>query len=224
MKYREEYLQKKVSAEQAVGMVKSGDWVDYGHFACAPTYLDKFLARRVNELRDVNIRAVAFPGLAAVATADPTREVFHYNNWHFGGGDRILHDRGLCNYIPLLYHEGTSLYDLIDSDVFMVKVAPMNANGYFNFGPSNSISKAIADRAKIVILEVNENVPYCCGGLNEVIHISECDYIVESDNKPLISIPRLSSVKWITRLHLLLSMNSRTAHAFSSVSGPCPMP
>jgi len=41
------------------------------------------------------------------------------------------------------------------SDVFIVKVAPMNKNGYFNFGPSNSFSKATANRAKIVIVEVN---------------------------------------------------------------------
>ena len=38
-----------------------------------------------------------------------------------------LHDKGLCNYIPLLYHEGPSLYSIIDTDVFMVKVAPMDA-------------------------------------------------------------------------------------------------
>jgi len=189
MKYAEEYAAKKISAEEAAMVVKSGNWVDYGHFACAPTYLDRFLARRVDELEDVKIRAVTFPGLAAVATADPTREKFIYNNWHFGGGDRILHDKGLCNYIPLLYHEGPSLYDLLDSDVFMVKVAPMDANGYFNFGPSNSISKCIADHAKTVIVEVNNQVPYCCGGLNEAIHISEVNFIVESDNKPLISVP-----------------------------------
>lgn len=189
MKYQEEYANKKVSAEEAAKVVKSGDWVDYGHFACSPTYLDKYLAQRVNELDNVKVRAVTFPGLAAVATTDPTREKFIYNNWHFGGGDRILHDKGLCNYIPLLYHEGPVLYDFIDSDVFMVKVAPMNNNGYFNFGPSNSISKSIADHTKKVIVEVNDKVPYCCGGLNEAIHISEVDYIVESDNKPLISVP-----------------------------------
>lgn len=189
MNYSEEYANKKVSAEEAAKVVQSGDWIDYGHFACSPTYMDKYLALRVNELENVKIRAVTFPGLAAVATADPSREKFLYNNWHFGGGDRILHDRGLCNYIPLLYHEGPSLYDLLDSDVFMVKVAPMNDKGYFNFGPSNSISKCIADHTKTVIVEVNDKVPYCLGGLHEAIHISDVDLIVESDNKPLISVP-----------------------------------
>jgi butyryl-CoA:acetate CoA-transferase len=190
MSFKDEYKKKLVSAEQAVGAVKSGDWVDYGHFTCAPTYLDPVLAKRADELSDVKVRAVTYPGLAAVAQADPTREKFCYNNWHLSGGDRLLHDKGLCNYVPLLYHEGPSYYkNVIDSDVFMVKVAPMNRSGYFNFGPSCSISKATADRAKKVIVEVNTSVPYCYGGFNESVHVSEVDYIVESDNKPLFSLP-----------------------------------
>lgn len=189
MNYREQYQRKLVSPEKAVAQVKSGDWVDYGHFTCSPTFLDPYLARRAGELENVKVRAVCYPGLAAVAMADPTRRKFMYNNWHFSGGDRALHDRGLCNYIPLVYHEGPSLYQLIESDVFMVKVAPMDEKGCFNFGPSNSISKCIADRAKKVIVEENRSVPYCHGGSKEAIHVSEVDFIVQSDNKPLINLP-----------------------------------
>lgn len=196
MNHKEEYERKLKTAEAAVKSVKSGDWVDYGHFTCAPTFLDAALARRVEELTDVKVRALTFPGRAAIATADPAQEHFTYNNWHFSGGDRSLHDKGLCSYIPLLYHEGPSLYSIIDTDVFMVKVAPMDAEGYFNFGPSNSISKSIADRAKTVIVEVNTNVPYCRGGRNEAIHISQVDTIVESDNQPLFCLgePTISDV------------------------------
>ena len=191
MSYKKEYDDKRVNPEQAVGIVKSGDWVDYGHFACAPTFLDPILAKRTGELQDVKVRAATYPGLAAVAQEDPTRQSFCYNNWHFSGGDRMLHDKGLCNYIPLLYHEMPGYYDIIDTDVYMLKVTPMDNGGYFNFGPSCSISKATASRAKKVIVEVNSSVPYCYGGYNESIHISEVDYIVESDNKPLISLPTL---------------------------------
>jgi butyryl-CoA:acetate CoA-transferase len=188
MGYREEYERKLAAAEEAVRVVKSGDWVDYGHFTCAPTFLDAALARRAGELHDVKVRALTFPGMASIATTDPEQEHFVYNNWHFSGGDRMLHDKGLCNYIPMLYHEAPAFYSssMIDTDVFMVKVAPMDENGCFNFGPSNSISKHIANRARTVIVEVNTNVPYCYGGKNESIHISEVDCIVESDDKPLL--------------------------------------
>jgi butyryl-CoA:acetate CoA-transferase len=204
MNYQKEYDKKLVGPKQAVDTVQSGDWVDYGHFACAPTFLDPILAQRAGALHDVKVRAATYPGLAAVAEADPTRQSFCYNNWHFSGGDRILHDKGLCNYIPLLYHEMSGYYDSLPTDVYMLKVAPMDQSGYFNFGPSCSISKATARRAKKVVVEVNSNVPYCCGGYNESIHVSEVDYIVESDNKPLISLPTLPVSEEETKIAQLI--------------------
>jgi len=42
MSFKEEYKRKLVTAEEAVRVVKSGDWVDYGNFTMAPTYLDPF--------------------------------------------------------------------------------------------------------------------------------------------------------------------------------------
>ena len=80
MNYNSEYQKKLVTAEKAAATVKSGDWVNYGHFACSPTVLDAALAKRVDELTDVKVRAVCYPGLAAVAAADPTRERLQYNN------------------------------------------------------------------------------------------------------------------------------------------------
>ena len=36
MNHEEEYERKLANAEDAVRVVKSGDWVDYGHFTCGP--------------------------------------------------------------------------------------------------------------------------------------------------------------------------------------------
>jgi acyl-CoA hydrolase len=57
----------------------------------------------------------------------------------------------------------------------------MDAHGYFNFSLANSFSRAICDKAKTVILEVNPNLPVCLGGREEAIHISEVDAVVEAD-------------------------------------------
>jgi len=191
-----EYIKKLVSAEEAVKIIKSGDWVDYGNFQCAPITLDIALSKRVSELKDVKVRGVGFPGLASVATSDPSGESFCYNNWHFTAGDRILHDKGLCSYIPILYHEGALNYkqDEIQSDAFVVRTAPMDSAGYFNFGIANSIQKAQADKARKVIVEVNSNMPYCFGGYGEGLHVSEIDYIVETDDRPLVQLgdPKVS--------------------------------
>jgi acyl-CoA hydrolase len=63
----------------------------------------------------------------------------------------------------------------------MIPVSAMDEHGYFNFGPQASHNRAICDKAKIIILEVNPNIPRCLGGNEEVIHISQVDYLVEAN-------------------------------------------
>ena len=193
MDFVTEYRRKLVSPEEAVKVVKSGDKVAYGHFAMAPTFLDPYLAQRKDELKAVKVYGVVYPGLAQVATCDPTREHFIYNSWHFSGGDRMLHDKDLCNFVPMLYHEGPEIISrYCETDVFMFKVAPMDSHGYFNFSTSNSDTYAYAKKAKKVIVEVCDKAPYCLGGNLEAIHISDVDMIVETDNKPLIQVPEVA--------------------------------
>lgn len=185
------YQEKLVSAEKAVSIVKSGDWVEYAQFLATTPCLDAALAKRVNELTEVKIRATGFPGLAAVAMADPEREHFIYNNWHFSAGDRMLHDKGLCNYAPLMYHETARNFHrkYRHNDVMFIRCAPMDKHGCFNFGVSNSAHVAQLMQSKKIVVEVNSSMPVCYGGFWESIHISDVDYIVESDNAPMIAVP-----------------------------------
>ncbi len=56
MDFREEYKQKLVSADEAVKLIKSGDWVDYGWCTNTVDALDQALAKRTDELTDVKLR------------------------------------------------------------------------------------------------------------------------------------------------------------------------
>lgn len=58
----------------------------------------------------------------------------------------------------------------------------MDKHGYFNFGPNASHMAAVCERAEIIIVEVNENMPRCLGGFEEGIHISQVAMIVEGSN------------------------------------------
>ena len=51
------------------------------------------------------------------------------------------------------------------------------------------MSKCIADNSKIVIVEVNRNIPAHKGSEETRIHISEVDYIVETGDPPLFEMP-----------------------------------
>lgn len=189
--FTEEYMRKKVSADEAVKIVKSGDWVQYGEFVMQPKELDQALARRVNELEDVKIRCVTTTMIPEVVKVDPERKHFRFNDWHFSAFSRALHNQNLCNYIPITYHEGKKLIEeYVNIDVAFVLVAPMNELGYFNLGTSNSITSYVVEKAKKVVVEVNTSVPICLGGNSESIHISQVDYIVESkNNEKLLNLP-----------------------------------
>lgn len=183
-----------MAPSDAVDLIESGDWVDYGSFLATPITLDRELAKRVGTIENVKIRSLGFPGLAAVAKTDPEGKSFTYNSWHFTGADRQLHDEKLCNYIPMLYHEGAGYYEKNDvtTDVMLLRSTPMDSKGFLNFGVSNSFTLAQILAAKKVIVEINENVPYCYGGNEEQIHISQVDAIVDSNNEEMFCLPEPS--------------------------------
>ena len=56
MDFAKEYEQKLTTADEAVKIIKSGDWVDYGWCNGTPDALDKALAKRTDELKDINLR------------------------------------------------------------------------------------------------------------------------------------------------------------------------
>lgn len=192
MRYAREYQSKRVTADQAVQVVKSGDWIDYGEFCGQVRDLDQALAKRKDELRDVKIWSTVNPYPTAVNSVDPSGESFVWHSWHFSGADRGIAKTGKpVYYAPIKYSEVPRyIRERIEPlDVAMVQTTPMDKNGFFNFGPQCSFSKAVCDRARLVIVEVNPKQPRCLGGYEEAIHISEVDYIVEGSHQPLAIVP-----------------------------------
>ncbi len=186
--YMNEYQNKLRTPDEAVQIVKSGDYISYSHFAMTPPALDEALAKRAGELKDVKVKGVCPLMLPKVAT-DPRS--FTYYSGFFSPVDRKLREKGLAYFIPsnygntpLMARQGYSNR----TDVLMIMTTPMDNNGYFNFGPACSEIRALADISDQIIVEVNENAPWCFGGEQETIHISEVDYIVEHSG-PLPAIP-----------------------------------
>ncbi|HHV72879.1 MAG TPA: butyryl-CoA:acetate CoA-transferase [Clostridia bacterium] len=190
MSYMDEYRRKLVTPEEAVKVIKPGDWIEYGFCVCAPIELDKALAARKDELKDINIRSGVTVYFPEVMKVDPNGEVFGWNSIHFSGADRKIYKNNAAWYIPIKYSEVPRyVREEWDIDVFMVQTTPMDEHGYFNFSVSVSHHFAAAEKAKIVIVEVNENLPKVHGGYEHAIHISQVDYIVEGNNTPPAQFP-----------------------------------
>ena len=191
MDVRKEYEKKLCSAEEAVKVVRSGDWIDYGWNACAPVALDRALAARYQELWDVKVRGAVLLSRPAILSVPDTAEHFIWNSWHMSGLERKLIAEGIAYYIPLRYSELPRYYrEHIDPvHVAMIQVPPMDENGYFSYGLNASHLEALFEKAEVIILEVNRNYPCCLGGENTRIHISQVDMVVEGDDPYLNQLP-----------------------------------
>lgn len=185
-----EYRRKCVTADLAAAAVQSGDWIEIGFAASVPRTLDQALARRKDELWNVNLRGgiVIFP--LQVVEADPSGEHFIWNSWHFSARERKMAEAGLAYYIPIKYSEVPRyLRENLTTDVVMLQVAPMDEHGYFSLGVTISHYAAAIEKARTVIVEVNEDMPRVHGGYDHAIHISQIDYIVEAGHAGLVQLP-----------------------------------
>ncbi|WP_213818593.1 butyryl-CoA:acetate CoA-transferase [Garciella nitratireducens] len=187
MNFQKEYQEKLVSAQEAVKIIKSGDWVDYGWATDIPVALDRALAARMEELTDIKVRGGILLWEPEIFKIKEPEKHFTWNSWHMSGIERKAISKGFAYYSPIKYSELPRYYrdSSCPNDVAMIQVTPMDEHGYFNFGPNASHLAAICETSKKVIVEVNKNMPRCLGGFEESIHISKVDMIVEGENPPI---------------------------------------
>ncbi|MDD7281797.1 butyryl-CoA:acetate CoA-transferase [Floccifex sp.] len=187
MSYQEIYQQKLVSAAKAVSVIKSGDWVDYGWCCGTPDACDKELAKILPNLEDVKFRGGILLKEPEIFKIDNPVQHMTWNSWHMSGIERKAVSKGFAFYSPIRYSELPRYYressDPVDVAVF--QVSPMDKHGYFNFGPNASHMAAVCEKAKVIIVEVNENMPRCLGGFEEGVHVNDVTYIVEGTNPPI---------------------------------------
>lgn len=190
MNVQKTYQQKRMTAEQAVKMVKLGDRVEYGAFNGKPVLCDKALAARHDELKDVLIYAVTTVPPIPETVKFP--QAFTYMDWHFSKINRVMQKQyGLGFYSPIIYHLAPRYYReglaKPRRQVTILQTTPMDKNGYFNFGLQNSETMAKIEMSEVVIVEVNPNMPVAYGGNEESVHISNVTAIVETTKEQVLA-------------------------------------
>jgi acyl-CoA hydrolase len=200
----------KIPAEAAAGLVRSGDWLDFGFGMGQPDVFDAALAARVHELTGVKLRNCLSLKARAIHTADPDGQHILTFNWHFSGYDRRQHDSGRCSYIPFNFGEAPDLYRrFIDRvDIAVLKCCPKDANGVYNFSGACTYHQAIVERARVVIVEVNESLPYCYGPDNGV-HESQVDFVIDGDHAPVPELPNPAVTETDRKIATLIAAEVR---------------
>ena len=181
------YQQKLTTAAEAVKVVKSGDWVDYGWCTNHPIALDKALAARQNELHDVNVRGGVTMWMPEICKAEDAGEHFTWNSWHCSGVDRKIIGKGMGYFIPMRYSELPRFYRDGNAtvDVAMIQVAPMDKHGNFSLALAASHLADMLACARKVIVEVNENMPVVYSLTGGEINIADVDMVVEGEDPPV---------------------------------------
>jgi acyl-CoA hydrolase len=180
MSWLDDYLQKLCTAEQAVAIVESGDRVYYGGNAAIPSLLVEALAKRRDELEDVQLSHVLLLGDDPLS--QPGMEGhFRHNSLFVGPADRQAVNDGRADYMPIFLHQISRIFTdkVIDLDVAMVQVSPPDEHGFMSLGVETLASKAAVQSAKKVIVQVNPRMPRILG--DSFVHVRSVTHIVEHE-------------------------------------------
>ncbi|MDD3004531.1 acetyl-CoA hydrolase/transferase C-terminal domain-containing protein [Flavobacterium sp.] len=173
-------MSKYVSAQEAVKVVQSNNRVYVQAAAAAPTLLTNALADRASELRNVEICHLHTEGEARYAHPD-LKESFHVNSFFIGKNVRHTLHSGNGSYTPVFLSELPNLFrkKALTVDVVFIHVSPPDQHGYCSLGTSVEGTVAAIENAKIVVAQVNQQMPRTFG--DSLIAVSKIDYLVACD-------------------------------------------
>lgn len=166
------------SIDQVVGKIKSGNRIFFQGAAMTPIHLIDAICQRYQELRDVEIVQIHTEG-EALYTQEPYNKAFKVNSCFAGSNVRAAINSGSGDYIPIFLSEIHNLFrdDILPLDVAVIHVSPPDAHGFCSLGTSVDVTLPAIEKAKVVIAQVNPNVPRTHG--DGIIHISKIDCAVE---------------------------------------------
>ncbi|MEQ8583232.1 MAG: acetyl-CoA hydrolase/transferase C-terminal domain-containing protein [Marinoscillum sp.] len=153
-------MRNLMSAVEAVRNIKSGDHVFIHTAGATPNVLVQAMTERHSELEGVKIYHLHTEGPAPYARPEYANS-FHVNSFFLGANCRQATQEGYADYIPCFLSEIPLMIrsGIIKVDVALVQVSPPDAHGYCSLGISVDATKAAVDMAKVVIAQVNPQMP-----------------------------------------------------------------
>nr|WP_246175066.1 acetyl-CoA hydrolase/transferase C-terminal domain-containing protein [Tenacibaculum aiptasiae] len=176
-------MMKIVTAEEAVSIVKSNDKIFFQGAAMTPNVLIDNLCERYKELSNVEIIQIHTHGEAKYLE-EPYSNSFKLISCFVGNNVRKGVNTNNGDYVPIFLSEIHWLFrrGIYPLDVAFIQVSPPDKHGYCSLGVSVDITLPAIQTAKVVIAQINPNVPRTHG--DGIIHIKNIDYAVEV-NSPI---------------------------------------
>ncbi|HEX8993581.1 MAG TPA: acetyl-CoA hydrolase/transferase C-terminal domain-containing protein [Anaerolineales bacterium] len=187
MDWTEQYKSRVVTADQAVEVIRSGNRLFMTGNVSVPQLLLAALVRRAPALKDVEICQALSVGPADYV--NPAMEGhLRVNTLFISANVRKAVQEGRADFTPVLLSEFPLLFKtgLLPVDVALVHVSPPDEHGFCSLGVEVGLTKSPAESAKMIIAEVNEQMPRTLG--DSFIHVSRLSCIVPV-NYPVAELP-----------------------------------
>lgn len=185
MDWKSYYQAHVISGEEAVSKIRSGDRIVIGHACGEPSFLVETMVRHAEDYQ--NVEVVHMVAMGECSYAQPGMEKHFRHNAIFAGGktrDAINSGRG--DFTPCFFFEVPKLfYTTMPIDVVMITVTPPDEQGMVSLGVSVDYGYEAVKAAKIVIAQVNNQMPFTYGNL---IPVERINYFVEH-SAPIIELP-----------------------------------
>ena len=183
MSWLAKYRERFTSADEAVKAIQSGQRVFLAGNCSVPRELLAALVKRGKKLVDVEIVQALTVGPAP--HADPALEGhLRINTFFISDNVRQAVHEGRADFTPCFLSEiGSQFRDgNLPLDVALLQISPPDEHGFCSLGIEAGLTKTPAQVAKIVIAEINDQMPRTLG--DSFIHISKIDHAV-AVNYPL---------------------------------------
>ncbi|MEP7349828.1 MAG: acetyl-CoA hydrolase/transferase C-terminal domain-containing protein [Sphingorhabdus sp.] len=161
--------------------LKSGDHIVFGQACGEPTTLIEALIGQGAAVGNLSaFIATSFSGIFTPETADS----FALSSMGAIGALRSMTKAGKLSVIPVHVSQVGPMITagIIRCDVAMVQVSPADADGNHSLGLVSDYVQAAVARARLVIAEVNDQVPYTPG---ELLRASKIDVAVHVSRPPV---------------------------------------
>lgn len=185
MKWQDIYEQRKMSPEEAVRLIHSGDRVVIGHAVGVPLAITDVMVKHREDYKDVEIIQMVSQGNAKFCEPG-TEGHFRLNSLFVGAQSRPAVKEGRGDFTPCCFSDVPSLLRELTVDAAVIQVSPPDRHGYVSCGVSVDYTLPAAKCAKTVIAQVNRRMPRTLG--DTCLHVSEIDSFVEIDH-PVLEIP-----------------------------------
>jgi len=202
--WADNYVEKRCSAQEAIGRIKAGQRVFIGSSCGEPQYLVKKLADAADTFTDIEIvRLLSLESTPLTLIADKTKDQsFNIRSFYLGSAKTKSLAKNKRFITPMNLSAVPRLFKTrrLPIHVALIQVSPPDDFGWMSLGISVDITMAAARSADFVIAQVNSRMPRVLG--RSFIHVNDVNAIVEHEEELLTieELPELDAANHIGRL------------------------